>query len=265
MSWVRGSSARPARDADGPCRVELRGVHLSYPSAPYLRFTLKEALISLAHFRAPKSLLADIHALRGIDLTVSDGERLGIIGPNGSGKSTLLKAIAGIYPLAAGTVFVAGEIRSLFDILLGFEMEATGRENILYRGLLMGESPAAVYARQDEIAAFADIGEFIGYPVKAYSAGMLIRLAFAISTAFHNDILLLDEIIGAGDAAFLQKAAARIEDMVSRARIMLLVSHDMAAIERMCTRAICLREGLVVDDGPPGPVVKAYRRSVAGA
>lgn len=240
------------------CRIELENVHLSYPSSPYRTFSLKEVFFTWAKLQKPRPLVHDVHALKGLNLHIADGERLGIIGPNGSGKTTLLRAVAGIYPLSDGSIRTQGVVRSLFEINLGFEYEATGRENITYRGLLMGEKPALIKEKEEAIVQFTDIGEFIDYPVKTYSAGMLVRLAFSISTSFGSDILLLDEVLGAGDAAFMKKAKARMFGLISSARILVLVSHDLGSVKELCTRAIQLQEGRIVNDGPPEQVIDAY-------
>jgi lipopolysaccharide transport system ATP-binding protein len=247
------------------CSLVLRGVELRYPSRPLNSGSLKQALFDRVRGRRAAPRLRDVQALRGITFDVGDGERLGVIGPNGAGKTTLLKAIAGIYPLSAGSVTSRGSIHALFELSLGFEPEATGRENITYRGLLIGQRPAEIAARVDDIVAFADLGEFIDYPVKSYSAGMLVRLAFAVSTSFGGEILLMDEVINAGDAFFIAKAKARLRQLVSRSRILVLVSHDVSAIRDLCTRALHLRHGEVVDDGPPGAVVERYLAGGGGA
>ena len=250
--------------AISPCSVELERLHLSYPSSPLRVTSLKELLFSVARLKRPRGLIHDVHALRGVTLTITEGERLGVIGPNGAGKTTLLRAIAGVYPLADGSIRIRGTVRSLFEINLGFEIEATGRENIMYRGLLLGESPAAIRARERQIVEFADVGEFIDYPVKAYSAGMLVRLAFAVSTAFGAEILLIDEVISAGDHHFMAKARRRMADLITGARILVLVSHDLAAVRELCTRAVWLERGQIVADGSPQEVVERYVRHADG-
>jgi len=250
--------------AISPCSVELERLHLSYPSSPLRVTSLKELLFSVARLKRPRGLIHDVHALRGVTLTITEGERLGVIGPNGAGKTTLLRAIAGVYPLADGSIRIRGTVRSLFEINLGFEIEATGRENIMYRGLLLGESPGAIRARERQIVEFADVGEFIDYPVKAYSAGMLVRLAFAVSTAFGAEILLIDEVISAGDHHFMAKARRRMADLITGARILVLVSHDLAAVRELCTRAVWLERGQIVADGSPQEVVERYVRHADG-
>ncbi|MBE6753062.1 MAG: ABC transporter ATP-binding protein [Ruminococcaceae bacterium] len=243
------------------CRISIRDVHLYYPSALFNGRTLKQTVFELLRLQKPKPLLMDVHALKGLSLEISSGERVGIIGSNGAGKSTLLKAISGIYPITSGTIEVNGTVRSLFDLSIGFEVDATGRENILYRGLLLGESPESIEARMDDIIEFAELGEFIDYPIKSYSSGMLVRLAFSISTMISGDILLLDEIFGAGDAAFMQKARKRITDLVDSASILVFVSHDLSALSRMCTRVVWIDNGTVRMDGLPYEVINEYYKA----
>ena len=179
--------------------IRLKNVDLYYSSLAFRDNSLKGFVLNRitgVHHQQ----INDIYALKQLTLEIKEGERVALLGHNGAGKTTLLKAIAGLYPINNGSIDVHGDIRSLFEISLGFEPESTGRENILYRGLLLGQSPQRMQGIENEIITFADIGDFIDYPVKTYSTGMQVRLAFAISTAIPGDILLLDEIIGAGDA-----------------------------------------------------------------
>ncbi|MCD6364400.1 MAG: ABC transporter ATP-binding protein [Planctomycetes bacterium] len=242
--------------------INLVDVDLFYPSSSFRTFSIKEWAFNLARLKKNRSLLHDVHAVRHVSLTVGEGERVGIIGPNGAGKTSLLRAIAGIYPIQSGTIDVSGRVHPLFDLNLGFEDDATGWENIYYRGLLMGESPSVIKAKADEIARFADLGEFIEYPVRSYSAGMRIRLAFAVSTAFAGEVLLLDEVIGAGDAGFFAKAKRRLRELIARASILLLVSHDLESLRGLCNRAICLHQGEIVADGPVEDTVHYYLESI---
>jgi lipopolysaccharide transport system ATP-binding protein len=241
-----------------PKRIVLRDVHLYYSSVAYKERSLKTLLARLARAaQAPR--IKDIHALKGISLEVCAGERICLLGPNGAGKSSFLKMVAGLYPIARGTRTVHGTVRSLFDLSLGFEQDATGRENILYRGLLLGLSPRFMRSIEDEIVACADIGEFIDYPIKTYSAGMQVRLAFAISTAVGGDVLLLDEVIGAGDANFMAKAKRRILELVAQSEVMILATHDLASARTMCQRGLVLEQGRLVFDGPIGEAIDAYK------
>ncbi|MNW40835.1 Teichoic acids export ATP-binding protein TagH [compost metagenome] len=174
----------------------------------------------------------------------------------------MLKTIAGIYPIKSGTLDVQGEIRSLFDLNLGFDLESTGRENIMYRGLLLGESPKTMREKEQEIIDFADLGEFIDYPIRSYSAGMLVRLAFSISTSVSGEILLLDEVIGAGDASFIAKARDRMHSLMNRAKILVLVSHDLTTITEICNRVVLIKQGEIIKDGEPEEVIKYYKNSI---
>lgn len=244
------------------CYVHIENATLLYPSSPYNALTLKEEVFRLFRLGKPTRLLYDVRALENVNLRINEGEKVGIIGRNGAGKSTLLKAIASLYPLQSGRILTEGKIRAMFDLSLGFEFEATGRENITYRGLLLGETPKSIRAKEAAIIEFAELGDFIDFPIKTYSAGMLIRLAFSISTTVSGEILLLDEILGAGDAAFQLKARRRIEDMIEQAKIIVLVSHDMSSVRRICNRAIFMENGAVVADGPTEVVVKAYMDSI---
>ncbi len=248
----------------GPA-IKLANVDMSYPSSPLRTFSIKEWAFNLVRLQKNRPLIHDVHALRSVSLEVTEGERLGVIGPNGAGKTSLLKAISGIYPIQSGRIEVSGEIQSLFNISLGFEFEASGRENIMYRGLLMGQKPAKIAAKQKGIIDFAGIGEFIAYPVKTYSAGMLMRLAFSISTSFDADILLLDEVLGAGDAAFRQKAKDCMKSLIARSRILIFVSHDLGSIQQICSRVIYIHQGRIVQDGPRETVVDAYLERVQPA
>ena len=242
--------------------VRLRNVDLRYPSSRIQPASIKELL--LAPFRRRRTT-PPVHALRGIDLEVEPGDRLGIVGRNGAGKSTLLRVMAGVYPIDSGEIEVNGRIHALFDLSLCFEYEATGRQNIYYRSYLMGHAPSAVAEREAEIAGFADLGEFIDYPVKTYSAGMLVRLAFSISTAMEGDLLLLDEVLGAGDAAFAAKAARRMEDVIRSSRALVLVSHDLEAVRRFCRRCIVLEEGRIGFSGDVEPALARYRGAAGAA
>ena len=204
-----------------------------------------------------------VSAIRGIDFRISFGERVGLIGHNGSGKSSLLRVLAGIYPLASGDVTVTGRIGTLLDIGLGFEGEATGRENIYYRGMTMGFSRARMKEVEEEIVAFAGLGEFIDMPMRTYSAGMYVRLGFAISTQFTPDILLVDEVFGAGDAAFAKHALQRMTAIVANSGIFVMATHDVALVEKICTRVIWLERGEIYRDGPPSAVIPEYVRHMS--
>jgi len=241
-------------------RILLKDVNLYYSSVAFKERSLKSLLGSFMKRDPGKAVIHDVHALKNVNLEVLPGERVGLLGHNGAGKSTFLKMLAGLYPISGGLRIVEGTVRSLFDLSLGFEPDATGRENILYRGLLLGLSPRFMRKIEEEIVAFADIGEFIDYPIKTYSAGMQVRLAFAISTAVGGDVLLLDEVIGAGDANFMGKAKRRMLELVERSEILVLASHDFPTVQSICQRGVVFHHGEIVFDGDVKEAVSTYKK-----
>lgn len=240
-------------------RILLENVNLHYASVAYKERSLKSLMASLFSKKINNSNVADIHALKNINVEIKSGERVGLLGHNGAGKSTFLKTVAGLYPVSSGVLKVEGQVRSLFDLSLGFEPDATGRENILYRGLLLGLSPRFMREKADEIVEFAGLGEFIDYPIKTYSAGMQVRLAFAISTTVGGDILLLDEVIGAGDANFMAKAKDRITSLIEQAEILVLATHDFGALRSICNRGLVFHHGDLIFDGSCDEAVTEYK------
>jgi lipopolysaccharide transport system ATP-binding protein len=243
-----------------PGYIRLSGVDLHYAAVAYKERSLKALLGKAFRPGAAGPRVQDIHALKSVTLEIASGERVALIGHNGAGKSTLLKVIAGLYPISAGMRTVIGEVRSLFELGLGFEPDATGRENILYRGLLLGLTPKFMRAITDEIVAFADLGPFIDYPIKTYSAGMQVRLAFSISTAVGGGVLLMDEVLGAGDASFMAKAKQRIRDLIAQSEILVLASHDLAMLGAICERGVVLHHGELAFDGPVAEAIATYKQ-----
>lgn len=201
---------------------------------------------------------ATIHALKNVNLTLMEGDRLGIIGHNGAGKSSFLKLVAGIYPPTSGKLVTEGKIASLFELATGFEPEATGWENMELRGLMLGETPQSIRKKMPEIAEFSELGRFLDMPVKHYSSGMFIRLAFSISTAIEPDILLLDEVMAAGDSAFLEKSKNRMRELMDSVKILIFVSHSMDSIRSFCNRCILIEQGQVIREGEPDSVIEEY-------
>jgi lipopolysaccharide transport system ATP-binding protein len=204
-------------------------------------------------------------ALRDVSFEVRRGETVGIIGRNGSGKSTLLQIIAGTLAPTAGEIRTAGRVAALLELGSGFNFEFTGRENILLNGSILGISPEELKARYDEIVNFADIGEFIEQPVKVYSSGMLIRLAFAINALLDPDVLIIDEALAVGDEGFQRKCFAWIDSIREKGSTVLFVSHAMGTISNLCNRTILLNKGLVHLEGDTPKVVKEYHRLLFGA
>jgi teichoic acid transport system ATP-binding protein len=207
--------------------------------------------------------VSEVHAVRGISFTVRHGESVGIVGVNGSGKSTLLRAIAGLMPPASGSVHVSGE-PSLLGVNAALMPQLTGERNIMIGGLALGLTPKQVEERFDEVVEFAGIGDFVYLPMKTYSSGMGARLRFAISSAAAPDILMIDEALATGDAAFKARSKARIEDVRQNAGTVFLVSHSISTIEAMCTRALWVHEGKLVMDGPAHEVAERYKEYVRG-
>ena len=198
------------------------------------------------------------------NLKIYDQERVAIIGHNGAGKSTFLKMICGIYPPTSGNMVVEGKISSLFEFATGFEMEQTGWDNIYMRGLMLGETPKSITQKMKSIGEFSELGDFLNMPVKYYSTGMFIRLAFSVSTSINPDILLLDEALSAGDAAFIDKANKRMQEMMDEAKIMVLVTHSMDTAKQLCNRCIWFERGSIVMDGSTDEVIEAYLQSTRG-
>jgi ABC-type polysaccharide/polyol phosphate transport system ATPase subunit len=244
-------------------RIELDNLCLTFRVRQMRRITLKEFLVRRM-FRKSANPAMKVNALRNINLVVREGERLGVVGHNGAGKSTLLKVLAGIYPPTRGKRIMDGRISSLFDIALGFESDADGWENISYRGYLQGETPRSIRAKMNQIAEFSELGEFLNMPVRYYSAGMLVRLAFSIATAIEPEILLVDEVLSVGDMSFQDKARQRMRDMMSMARLIVVVSHDLVSLNKLCDRGIWMDHGQIRQQGTMKEIVDAYTESVKG-
>jgi lipopolysaccharide transport system ATP-binding protein len=242
--------------------VEFENADLEYPLRD-VRITLKEYLVRGLFRRGQMPPRKVIRALKGLTLRIDEGERVGIIGYNGAGKSTLLRTIGGIYPIARGRRIVEGSICALFDIALGFEMDATGWQNIYYRSYLQGETPATVKAKLQDIADFSELGEFLDLPLRCYSSGMVMRLAFSIATSSQPEILLIDEVFGTGDIAFQQKAEARMEEFMHKAKIVVTVAHNLDFVRRFCARVMWIHEGALRADGPAATVVEEYKREAS--
>jgi ABC-type polysaccharide/polyol phosphate transport system ATPase subunit len=218
--------------------------------------TLREAFASVHRRRVSYQ---DFDAVKHVSFDVLQGTTVGIIGRNGSGKSTLLKIVAGVYKPTSGKVSVLGTVAPLIELGAGFHRELTGRENILINGLLLGLSKREILDRQGAIIDFAEIGDFIDVPVKQYSSGMYMRLAFAVATEVDPDILLIDEILAVGDVAFQEKCKERIQAFRARGKTILLVSHNMDMIRGFCDRTMLMNAGELVADGPSESVVARYQ------
>lgn len=236
--------------------VHLHADELSIEYPLLKRFSLSRIL----HTAPPGGVTGDrFQALTDISFTLSAGDRIGIIGPNGAGKTTLLKALYGILPPTRGSVTSQGRIDALFNVNLGFRKLATGRRNIVLRGLLADRSMDDIRAKMDSIIEFADLAEHIDQPFGTYSQGMAARLAFATATAFEPGILLMDEWIGAGDRDFQQKARIRMKSLVERAGIVVIASHNEGILKSTCNKGLYLRGGNLEFFGDIADAMKAMR------
>ena len=210
-------------------------------------------------FRPGKTSTHEFWAVEDVDLEIEQGATLGILGRNGAGKSTLLRIISGVSRPTMGEVEVNGRLAAIFSTGAGFNPEFTGRENVMLNGLILGIERDEMLARMDDIAAFADIGEFMDQPIKTYSSGMRSRLGFAVAVNVEADILVLDEALSAGDAAFKKKALQRMYDLRDSGTTVLFVSHSLGMVKRFCTEAVLLHKGHLVASGGPDEVVDRYR------
>jgi lipopolysaccharide transport system ATP-binding protein len=203
-----------------------------------------------------------ITALRGINLAIPRGKTMGILGRNGSGKSTLLKLITGIYTPTSGTMEINGRISALLDLGAGFHPDFSGRENILINGIILGMNRAEVRARMEEIIAFSELGDFIDEPVRTYSSGMYMRLAFAVATHVDPDILIIDEILAVGDEHFSKKSLAKMTEFKERGKTIVLVTHDLRTVESWCDSAAWLDGGRIREVGEPAKVIRHYQQAL---
>ncbi len=241
-------------------KIDVVGLSVWFPLYHGSSRSLKKMAVAAATGRLGHDRLQHVvvRALRDINLQLNAGDRLGLIGSNGAGKTTLLRALAGIYEPVSGSLHVQGSLNALLDPSLGMNPDLTGRENILLRGLYAGLPKPALPRLEDDVAAFAELSDFIDLPVRIYSAGMVVRLGFALATAIKPQILLMDEWFLAGDAGFLEKARMRLEEMVRGADILVLSTHQTDIVRDWCTRVLWLDQGQVRADGPPDSVLADY-------
>jgi len=244
--------------------IELHNVTVEFPIYNAHGRSLKRSLVSITtggHLGLGKNDRVVVKALENINLQFEHGDRVALIGHNGAGKTTMLRVLAGVYEPTGGQLISSGKIAALSDIMLGIDMESTGHENISIRGRLLGLSQKEVDARRGEIAEFSGLGEYLDIPVRTYSSGMVLRLAFAVSTSVVPDILLLDEWISAGDATFLAKAEERLNRLVGETGILVLATHSLTLAQRVCNRAVWMEHGSVKAQGPIEDVIRAYENS----
>ncbi len=238
--------------------IELRDVSLRFINYSDKQYSLKRAVLDLVLRRESPAPVTDFWALRDVNLHIGHGERIGIVGGNGAGKSTLLRLLARIYPPTDGIVSIRGNVAPLIEMGAGFNPELSGFDNILLNGAMLGFTRRQMLAKVDGIHEFTGLREFADLPLKYYSSGMYMRLAFAIATEIDPEILLIDEALGVGDAAFQDRAKERILKLLGRSHAVILVSHDMQTLRDLCTRGLWMRQGQLVADGPIEPVIDEY-------
>jgi ABC-2 type transport system ATP-binding protein len=245
--------------------IDIQDVGVEFPVYHASTRSLKNRLIGRmslgGRIRDDAGHRIRVRALEGVTLTFQHGDRVALIGANGAGKSTLLRVLAGVYEPMRGIVQSEGRVAPLFDIGLGLDPESTGYENIILRGLFLGMSRSEISARSKAIAAFTELDDYLAMPLRTYSTGMMLRLAFSVSTHVGAEILLMDEWIGAGDAAFTEKAERRLLELVEGAAILVLASHSENIVRRTCNKAVLLRQGAVAHFGGVDEVLQAYKGS----
>ncbi|CAB3780742.1 Teichoic acids export ATP-binding protein TagH [Paraburkholderia ultramafica] len=248
--------------------IVARNISVEFPIYENSHRSLKKAVLNLTtggRIGQDAGRHAIVKAIDDLSFSFTEGERVGLIGHNGSGKTTLLRTLSGVYAPVRGELRVQGKIASLLDVSMGLDPDATGFENIYLRGILDGLKPARIRSKIDEIADFSELGDYLNLPVRTYSSGMMLRLAFAISTSVEADILIMDEWLSVGDAEFSIKAAERLEGLVGKAALLVVASHDPKLVSRVCTRKISMEHGRMISDEPVSPPEKSDEPIVSQA
>jgi ABC-type polysaccharide/polyol phosphate transport system ATPase subunit len=251
------AAAPPPPAPTAPPAVRVQNVSITYRTTFERTPTFKSAIVRLGR---GERAVREVQALKHVSFEVPEGTSLGIVGANGAGKSTLIRALGGILPPTEGRIEVHGRISALLALGVGFNPNLSGTENVILGGLANGLSRKQVEERAQEIADFAELGDFMDLPIRTYSSGMRSRLAFAVSVHMDPDILMIDEALSAGDAKFKKKAADKMHELMHSARAMFLVSHALGSIKEMCNAAIWLHKGELMLQGSPDEVVAAYTK-----
>ena len=241
--------------------LRLRNLSVEFPMYQGSSRSLKKLMVATTTYGNLARDATDrinVRALNDVTLDIEDGDRVGLIGANGAGKTTLLRVLGGIYSPTRGQVGSSGKISALLDVAVGLNPDATGRENIILRGMYMDIHPREMRARVDEIAEFTELGPYLDMPARTYSAGMMIRLGFAVSTCIPPEILLMDEWLAAGDARFLEKAQRRMEAFVGSSSILVFAAHSVDLLRKWCNRGILLEHGRIAAQGDINDVIAAY-------
>jgi len=254
---VSEAEKKAMEKSQGTPAVKVQNVSITYRTTFERVPTFKSALV---RFGRGERAVREVKAVQNVSFDVQHGTTIGIIGANGAGKSTLMRALAGILPPTEGRIEVHGRVSTLLSLGVGFNAALSGRENVVLGGLAAGLSRKAIQARYEEIAEFAELGDFMEMPMRTYSSGMFSRLAFSVAVHMDPDILLIDEALSAGDASFKTKAAAKMRDLVDNSRTMFLVSHAMSSVRDLCDDCIWLHKGKLMMRGEPNEVIAAYTK-----
>ena len=249
--------ARPEKQISSDIAISVQDLSVNYRTAFTRTPTFKEAIVRLGR---GQRVVKHVEAVKHVSFDVPHGTVLGIIGHNGAGKSTLLRSISGILPPSEGRIVVNGKVSTLLSLGVGFNGYLTGRENVILGGLARGFSREEVQEKYEEIAAFAELGEFMDLPMRTYSSGMYSRLAFSVAVNMNPDILLIDEALSAGDSKFKRKASRKMNELMQSARTMLLVSHGLGVIKELCNDCLWLDKGRLMMRGTPQECVAAYNK-----
>ncbi len=242
--------------------IKLNSISLDYfhyTKKSSLKKTLLKSVLKLFHVK--EEVLKLHRALDGIDVTIKTGDKIALIGKNGSGKSTLLRVISGIYQPTGGSLEILGTISSILDVSVGLNPDATGYENILLMGILHGKTRREMKSKIQDIEEFTELKDYLKIPVRTYSTGMRLRLAFAIATCMESDILIIDEVIGVGDHSFIEKAQNRLKNLVHKSKILVLTSHSTQILEHFCNKAMVLNQGKCTFFGDLQEGINLYRYS----
>ncbi len=249
------------RTATGQTRpgvaIRVQDVSVTYRANVQKVPTLKSAIVRLGR---RERVVREVKALRGVSFDVAHGKVMGVIGANGAGKSTLMRTVAGILAPSTGRIEVTGRVSTLLALGVGFNAALSGRQNVTLGGLAAGLSRAQIKDKYEEITEFAELGDFMDMPMRTYSSGMYSRLAFAVAVHMDPDILIIDEALSAGDAHFKKKAQEKMEELVAKARTMLVVSHALGTIKELCDEAVWLHKGELIRQGPPDEIIAAYTK-----
>ncbi|MGA2655048.1 MAG: ABC transporter ATP-binding protein [Gammaproteobacteria bacterium] len=229
--------------------ISLKNINLHFPIYGANTRSLKKSIIRVttgSMIECSRNKVVTVHALKNINLDIREGDRVGLIGSNGAGKSTLLRVFAGIYEPTSGDMTIHGKVSALLDVMLGLSSDSSGYENMTIRGILHGMSFKEIDAKKAEIAKFTELEDYLAMPIRTYSSGMQLRLAFAIATAVNPEILVLDEVVGTGDAHFMSKAKERLDKLITNSKAVILASHDNHTIEMMCNKVIVMKAGEII-------------------